>query len=742
MDLLGRGLITFPVSYKVPLVSDWQDLEKAVDLSKDATGYGVQCGRRSGITVIDWDDKYESLVKYCEKNQIPMDTFIVKSPGGGAHMYYKYDERLKTTTKLGGLEIDVRNDGAQIIGPNSLYKGSDKRYTAITKWDLKPLHPHWLSIQPKHKSTEVKAEQNVNLYLKMMHEYGLVHNSCDDWRNAVWDICRMSNQNGWDATQVADQYSRALPNYKGREDVEKLVARFKPDRHKLDTEYFLKQVPDHIRQEFKGFRSMYYFTSGLHELMAKSREDGLLDKRMVMDFMCSAVVKVIRSGTPTYYLREPTAWTRYTKTGIPFNGEHVAKFKYQGQDAVVKTSMQQMFVDECQWSRRFRKYNKTTFIHHYDNPPLLPHDTFNLFCGYKQSALNPEAYEKLLKVCGDDFEFMMNHWLETMCGGNKQFFEYTMNWLSWLLRRGEDKLRTFLVFVGSQGIGKDLIFNTLLGKGIIGKHQYNIVNDLKRFQGHFNSIRENKVLHIFNECTNVMKSKVCWDKIKSLIDADVIIEPKGQEPYKSEDNAGCIFLSNNGAVTGCPVKIDNDDRRYACVLMSEKRKGDTEYFGRLAKAVKDDRIRQLFFTFLVNRDISSWKMADIPQTDLKRKFKQGQTDNNILSYLCEIIVNKQSPWYRYDLKEKDCWFSREVVSKKYFEWCDKSKRHSRSWKDVHAMLMKAQINYSRRVDRSIRPLFENTKAPQVVCYQLTKDSILRAHRLLLNDPDWVFPELA
>lgn len=107
-----------PVKDKVPQVP-WREFitrqqtpeEKLEILSKEGQK-GIVTGRLSGILVLD-DDGGLDETKY----PIPR-TWTVKTPRGGNHYYFKWNENLdsKITTKTGILEkVDIRGEGGYVV---------------------------------------------------------------------------------------------------------------------------------------------------------------------------------------------------------------------------------------------------------------------------------------------------------------------------------------------------------------------------------------------------------------------------------------------------------------------------------------------------------------------------------------------------------------------------------------------------------------------------------------------------
>lgn len=78
---------------------------------------GIVTGKISGITVVDIDNKGDVST--------PLDTFpstyTVRTPSGGYHLYYKYDETIKQTANTYPQfpHVDIRNDGGYVVAGGS-----------------------------------------------------------------------------------------------------------------------------------------------------------------------------------------------------------------------------------------------------------------------------------------------------------------------------------------------------------------------------------------------------------------------------------------------------------------------------------------------------------------------------------------------------------------------------------------------------------------------------------------------
>lgn len=90
---------------------------------------GLITGKISGITVLDWDGKYD---------ECPYESpVMVRTISGGKHIYFKYKEGIRNTVRVGGRELDVRGEGGFVVIPPSLF--DEHTYSWKIEGDLKNL---------------------------------------------------------------------------------------------------------------------------------------------------------------------------------------------------------------------------------------------------------------------------------------------------------------------------------------------------------------------------------------------------------------------------------------------------------------------------------------------------------------------------------------------------------------------------------------------------------------------------
>ena len=141
-DLLGRGWRIFPVGGddgKKPLVrwlsshtDDIRQVEAWLRL-QDPTGWGVVCGKFSGVVVIDIDGDY------VPEEVTATPTYAVATPSGGWHFYYSADTTIPNSAGKLGPKVDVRGDGGYVVGAGS-FRPDGGRYEAVGG-DVAPCPP-------------------------------------------------------------------------------------------------------------------------------------------------------------------------------------------------------------------------------------------------------------------------------------------------------------------------------------------------------------------------------------------------------------------------------------------------------------------------------------------------------------------------------------------------------------------------------------------------------------------------
>ncbi len=230
-----------------------------------------------------------------------------------------------------------------------------------------------------------------------------------------------------------------------------------------------------------------------------------------------------------------------------------------------------------------------------------------------------------------DCWLIRKHIGEIWCGGNKVLYVYVINWLARMFQHPGEQGHTALVLRSGEGTGKGIITDMLVEA--FGTHSY-IATSTKEITGQFNDHLATAVLVVANEAV--------WggDKsqegvLKSLItDPHQFFEKKYLPKFQVRNCCHLLMLTNNDWVA--PVGLD--DRRYLYLDVSEKMKGNHDYFNKLVEQIEGDGAAA-FIHFLLNRDISGFNPRVMPEVANETKLdNQIRTAGSIVQwwYYCLI----------------------------------------------------------------------------------------------------------
>ncbi len=139
--------ITIPLNGKRPFFKKWTELDHT---PKDWNVFnnknmGVLTGKPSKITVLDIDYQDNGMAHWNKIKKLypTIITPIVSTPGKGLHIYFKYNPKLPSTSKLHLNDTvigwDILNNGRQVVVPPSdKYKWIYDLDTPLAKM------PEWL----------------------------------------------------------------------------------------------------------------------------------------------------------------------------------------------------------------------------------------------------------------------------------------------------------------------------------------------------------------------------------------------------------------------------------------------------------------------------------------------------------------------------------------------------------------------------------------------------------------------
>lgn len=155
------GFVPIPLQGKKPVLPGWPKIQMQQAIGaleegftrKQANNVGINCGKKSGIVVVDIDIKNQGLETWNRLKSMygEPQTFTVKTGSGGYHYYFRYDsdnEMLKSRsgaiqvngTKVG---IDIKTNGGQVVFISSIHPDTGGQYELVNDTEIGTM-PTWL----------------------------------------------------------------------------------------------------------------------------------------------------------------------------------------------------------------------------------------------------------------------------------------------------------------------------------------------------------------------------------------------------------------------------------------------------------------------------------------------------------------------------------------------------------------------------------------------------------------------
>ncbi len=198
---------------------------------------------------------------------------------------------------------------------------------------------------------------------------------------------------------------------------------------------------------------------------------------------------------------------------------------------------------------------------------------------------------------------------ETICASDETLYEYTMNWLAYLIQHPGEPAETALVMRGAKGTGKGTFATAIMA--MIRAHAIQ-VSSAHHFVGRFNA-------HL-RDCVFLFVDEAFWagdhaseGTLKRLItEPTLMYEGKNQNAGQGKNCISVMIASNADWVV--PAGLDGE-RRYVVADVDPARAGDVAFFQKVRTQLYEQDGLGGLFQFLLDRDISKWHpRQDVPQT--------------------------------------------------------------------------------------------------------------------------------
>jgi phage/plasmid-associated DNA primase len=263
-----------------------------------------------------------------------------------------------------------------------------------------------------------------------------------------------------------------------------------------------------------------------------------------------------------------------------------------------------------------------------------------------------------------DISLFHSH-LHILCGEEEKATDYVLKYLAHMVQCPGTLPRVALVFMSSQGVGKNIFFENF-AKYILGQDLYLQTDNMEKIIGKFN-MNYNKLMVIMDE-VQTKDSFTNSEAIKNMITAETLLwERKGCDPITITNVARDIMFSN-GLL---PVKIECTDRRFMLMECKNTVRNNTEYFKRLYAFFKDDRNARAIYDMLMNVDLSAWDSTNDRVITKAYKDVQSATTPPMALFL-ETKLLEYEHYGSYDLGGQDAVdltkFSSQELFQEFSAW--------------------------------------------------------------------------
>jgi hypothetical protein len=199
---------------------------------------------------------------------------------------------------------------------------------------------------------------------------------------------------------------------------------------------------------------------------------------------------------------------------------------------------------------------------------------------------------------------MKRHMLDVMASGNREHFEYIMNWLAWADQNPDRQAEVALVFKGKRGTGKGTLGNAMLR--IFGQHGVHI-SSTDHLTGRFN--------HHLRDACFLFADEAFWpgDKkaegnLKRLVtEPTLFIEGKGRDGVSVTNMLHPIIASNEDWV----VPAGERERRYVMLNVSDIHIQEATWFEPIYAELESGGYAAMLFE-LLKHDLGDWHPRRIP----------------------------------------------------------------------------------------------------------------------------------
>ncbi|OHD07571.1 bifunctional DNA primase/polymerase [Sphingopyxis sp. RIFCSPHIGHO2_12_FULL_65_19] len=236
-----------------------------------------------------------------------------------------------------------------------------------------------------------------------------------------------------------------------------------------------------------------------------------------------------------------------------------------------------------------------------------------------------------------DWSLMQELLLEGLCDGNRELFEYVLDWSAFMIQNPDKPAEVAVFFVGGKGTGKGSYCRALTT--LAGRHGMH-VSDAQHLSGHFNAHLRDCVFLFVDEAIWAGDKKTEGTLKRVITEPTITVEGKGKDVVVAKNYLHVMGASNSPWVW----PASEDERRLVISRVSNRFQGKKAFFDKLYRQMDDEGGLEAMLHDLQARDISKFHPRRyLPKTEeLDRQI--AFTRPRVVQELADLHANGQLPF--------------------------------------------------------------------------------------------------
>ena len=286
---------------------------------------------------------------------------------------------------------------------------------------------------------------------------------------------------------------------------------------------------------------------------------------------------------------------------------------------------------------------------------------FNLWTGFQAKRVEIKDQSEETKEAVEALKLFL---LEVWASDTPEYYNYIISWFANIVKTG-DINRVAMVLISLPGCGKGFFVNFM--RYIIRGVNMTVMSGIRAITQKHNTALENQRFICVDEMSSTKDEfRSNFDKLKAYItDPKILIEPKGVNPFTIDNISNFILCSNHED----SIIVEEHDRRYSIFKLSEKHRGDDQYWTDMSRKCYNQDVANAFYTYLLDFDcVATLKPID---TGIRRRavVLSKPTPLKFIDSLSEVSLKD-------NLGEPITRIGALALYTKFREWCtENGERH-------------------------------------------------------------------